>query len=83
MPFYDLATLGDANDERLCFFDTTVRGLESKDYRFAMGKPVRDIYPADPKLFLTKEYPGMKLASLIGNSCLMLVVTRELRDIIE
>lgn len=83
MPFYDLGTLGDANDERLCFFDTAVRGIGNKDYCFAMGLPVKDFYPSDAKIFLKKEYPGMKLASFIGNSCLMLVVSRELRETIE
>lgn len=83
MPFYRFDTLGDPNDERLCFLGDVVKGIEADDYRFRKGKPVAQIYPKNAKLFMSKEYPGVRLTSHLGNMKGMIVASKELRQAIE
>lgn len=83
MVFFQLDTLGDPNDERLCFLGDTVKGIESDAYRFRKGKPVKPIYPKDAKMFMSKEYPGVRLSAHLGNTKGMIVASKELRQAIE
>jgi hypothetical protein len=81
--FYQFDTGGDLNDDRLCFLGDTVKGMESEDYRFFKGKAVKPVYPSDPRIFLRKKYPGVKLASHVGNMLGMIVASSALRQLIE
>lgn len=83
MAFHLLDVMGDPNDERLCFLGDTVKGMESEDYRFILGEAVTPVYPKNPRIFMSKKYPGVKLCSYIGNSLSMIVASKELRQAIE
>lgn len=83
MRFWLLETLGDANDEDLCFLGDFFKGIEGTSWRVHRGEPLAPIYPKDAKLFMSREYKGMKLCSLIGNERSMLLVSSEFKDLIE
>jgi hypothetical protein len=81
--FYQFDTGGDLNDERLCFLGNTVKGIEAEDYRFGNGEPAIPIYPRNAKVFMSREYPGERLAAQIGNISAMIVASSALRRVIE
>jgi hypothetical protein len=83
MRFFLLDTLGDTNDEDLCFLGDFVKGIEGDSWRVHDGEPLGPIYPKDAKLFMSREYKGMKLCSLIGNERGMLLVSSEFKDLIQ
>jgi hypothetical protein len=83
MPFHVLDPLGDPNDDRLVFLDTVAKGAEGSDYSFRLGLPMKDEWPKNAKIFMSKEYKGVRLASHIGNLGGMIVASKELREAIE
>ncbi len=83
MPFHVLNTLGDPNDERLVFLDTVAKGAEGDDYRFRVGEAMGDDWPKNARIFMSKEYKGVRLTSHLGNMKGMIVASKELREAIE
>lgn len=83
MPFCRLHEIGDADDARLCFFSSVPKGMEAVDYRLRFGDEVSSAYPQDAKLHMERRYPGVRLASYIGNTKGMILVSPELREVIE
>jgi hypothetical protein len=81
--FYLLQTLGDANDSDLCFLDNFIDGLEPKSWRIAKGERFGDLYPANAKLYMDDENPGIKLGDLIGTSRNMIVASQELKKLVQ
>ncbi|ATB39509.1 hypothetical protein CYFUS_004953 [Cystobacter fuscus] len=83
MNFFHIETMGDPNDESLCFLHDVVEGTARDSARYSLGKPLLSVYPKEPKLFMSPESRGMKLADLLGNTEGMLVVSKALRETIE
>jgi hypothetical protein len=83
MTYDQLETLGDENDDRLCFFDSVPKGLERYDFRLRHGEPVKDVYPDDAKLYMERHYRGVRLCSFLGNTKGMILASSELRQAIE
>ncbi len=83
MPLHSFITLGDPNDERVVFLDAVAKGAEGKDYVFRHGRPMKDAWPKKAKIFMSKEYKGVRLTSHLGNMKGMIVASKELREIIE
>lgn len=81
LKFYHLQTMGDANNQKLCFVDAFVDGINAESGRVHVGDPLTPVYPPDARIYLTEE-SGIKLSSLIGNSRSMLLVSMELKDVI-
>lgn len=75
-------TLGDADDSTLVLIDDFVEGIGNKAYCAGGGVRLGAVYPPDARISLRKENPGMKLSSLLGNTRLMLIVSREFKEII-
>lgn len=83
MPFYELKQVGDGNDQRLCFFDSVPKGFGQYSHYLGYGTAAASKYPEDAKLYMEKKYPGVRLTSFIGNTSGMLLVSPELRQMIE
>jgi hypothetical protein len=83
MGVFTFPTLGDTNDERLCFVSTVPREIERYDFRLRFGERLADVYPKDAKIFLSKEYPGVKLVSQIGNTKGMIAAAPEMVEAIR
>ncbi|NVJ05750.1 hypothetical protein HUW63_10970 [Myxococcus sp. AM001] len=82
MNFYLLDTMGEP-DEDLCLLDNFVEGIDRYSWRIQRGVPLASDWPVDAKIFMSLDMPGIKLASLIGNTESMLVVVKELKDVIQ
>lgn len=83
MKLYRWDTLGNSNDEELCFLDKAPKDLGARSAYLARGKSVKGFYPEDPRIDLSEENPGLRLASFIGNIRRMLVVSPPLRALLE
>lgn len=80
MRFHRLYTLGDANDNNLCFLDNFIDGLNMQSWRVREGESLAPVYPEDARIFMNPENPGIKLSSLIGNTKGMLIGSRDFKD---
>ncbi|MBN1208018.1 MAG: hypothetical protein JXB05_24350 [Myxococcaceae bacterium] len=75
--------LGDSNDEELCVIHDTVRGIGAADTALSLGERVGANYPQDPRIYMSKDSPGIKLASFLGNTENLLIGSGELKAAIE
>ncbi|MFY2560374.1 imm11 family protein [Corallococcus terminator] len=82
MNFYHLDTLGDG-DEEMAVFDDFVDGIDRYSWRVHEGVPLAPDWPKNAKLLMNKENPGIKLGSLLGNTRSMLLVDKELKELIQ
>jgi hypothetical protein len=80
--FCHLDTMGDANNSKLCILYNFVDGIDAESWRSHTGDPLSSVYPPDARIVLTGEERGIKLSSLVGNTRSMLVVSKDLKDII-
>lgn len=83
MPYYELKEIGDGNDERLCFFDSVPKGFDRYDHYLRNGTAAASVFPEDARLYMEKRNPGVRLCSYVGNTKGMILVSRELRELIE
>ena len=81
--FFKLHTLGDLDDPDLCILGNFIKGIEMDSWRIGEGAPVSDILPKDARIYMDKENLGIQLSSLIGNTQQMLVVHKDVKDIIH
>lgn len=81
--FRHLDTMGDANDQKLCFLDHFVDGIEANSWHIQRGERLLPIWPKDARIFVSPERPGIKLSSLIGNVQSMLIASRAFKKAIE
>ncbi len=81
--FFLWETLGDINDEDLCVIYKSVEGIGLGDTGLSSGKPVAPEFPPDAKIYLSKESPGIKLSSFLGNVRNRLIGSSELKAAIE
>jgi hypothetical protein len=81
--FFLWETLGDANDQDLCVIHNSVEGIGLGDTGLGFGTPVAPEFPADAKIYLSKQSPGIKLSSFLGNIQNWLVGSSELKAAIE
>ncbi len=83
MRYFILETLGDDQDKSLAFIDKSPGDLGIYDYCMARGEVVVDHYPTEARVYLQPESPGGKLCSLIGNTLGYLIVSTEMKTVIE
>jgi hypothetical protein len=74
---------GDLNDRSLCFLTNFVDGLEQQSHKPALGRPLAPFFPEDARIYMDEDHPGVKLSSLIGNSCTIIIVAKPLQEVIE
>lgn len=82
MRYFEINTLGNDQDRVLAFLD---RGVEDcpDSGRLAAGEAVGADYPADARIYLQPESPGLKLSSLLGNTVGYLVIDTPMKTILE
>lgn len=83
MPYCMLKGIGDASNERLCFFDDVPKGTQGESFRYRMGLEWGADYPEDARLYMERKHPGVRLTSYIGNTMGLLLVSKELRELLE
>jgi len=81
MNFYELET-GRSEDPDFVYLKDAPQGLESDTYRMAEGERMGADYPVDAKVKMGPDSRGTALPSLIGNMFSMLIVKRELKDVL-
>jgi hypothetical protein len=82
MAFVLLNTLGKSSPD-LCILDHFFQGIEIKSYMVCFGERLGDLYPKDARIQMTESRTGLKLSSLLGNTKNILMVSKELRAVIE
>lgn len=82
MRYFEINTLGDDQDRSLAFADRGVEDCPDAG-RMAAGDPIGAKYPADPRIYLQIESPGLKLPSLLGNTAGYLIVSTPMKTILE
>lgn len=70
-------------DLQLCILRDYPEGLGPESYRFTMGEAFGDELPRRCKVYMSKKERGVKLASVVSNTCNVLIVHRSLKEIIE
>jgi hypothetical protein len=83
MRFYKLNVLGDSNDEDLCILYNSVEGIGLGDVGLHTGERLGSQYPNDARIYMSKESPGIKLSSLLGNVKNFLIVSRDFKEAVE
>lgn len=83
MKVFKIDTLGDLDDPELCVLDGSPVGMGVAYARLVRGRSAVDKYPADAVVRMEPERPGIKLASLIGNTKRYLIVHRDLDALIR
>ncbi len=81
MKYFFIDTLG-ISGEGWCFLDTIPVGLGLSGYMPAKGQRVGNDYPEDAKTYMSDEYTGIRLASLIGNTRSYLILATAVKEII-
>ena len=85
MKFYLLDTLADCGEGDYCFTDEEPEGIGFSTYQLSDGIPLAANYPKDPlevSLQLGEDCLGLKLPSLIGNTSGLLIVHKEVAEVI-
>jgi hypothetical protein len=82
MKFFAIWLPGDRSDKSLAFLHSAPRGLGLNDYCMRRGERIGANYPADAKAYLEAKSPGIKLASLLGNTLSYLIVNTAMKDAI-
>ena len=80
--FFRLLQMGRFTDEGLCFIEYSPPGLGLRKYCPSLGDRAAPYYPADARIQLSEEQPGIQLSSLLGNSINYLIVSKDFRDTI-
>lgn len=83
MNFFQIETLGDPNDEDLCMLRSGIEGLGAEDWRLFRGERIGPLYPAEARIFMSREERGMKVCDVLGNTDSMLIVSSALKAVIE
>lgn len=81
--YYRIQTLGDRTDKTLAFFRKAPDGIGLKVYYLRRGIRLGEHYPADAALSMEDRDPGIKLASLLGNTLSFLVVHQAMKVALE
>jgi hypothetical protein len=81
MKFFNLSTLGTAEPD-LVMLEEEPEELGLEGYCAAVGSPITAAWPADAKMQLPEENPGVKLTSLLGNTFSYLIVEPAVKDVI-
>ena len=86
MNFFLLDTLADHGRGDLCFTDKLPNGIGSSTYRLAEGDSLREAFSGDvPEIQwqLGDDFPGLKLASFIGNTGRFFAVHQDAANVIQ
>lgn len=80
-PFFTIDTMASASRD-LCFLREVPAGTADLSYRMAKGFRMGADYPPDARVSMSRDKPGLRLASVIGNTNGFFLVDRALRDLL-
>jgi hypothetical protein len=83
MAFYHLKTLGDGRNPDLCVIRDFVEGVKGRTWQVQNGERLAPFYPQDAMVFMDRRHKGIKLSSLLGATGGILMVHKELKELIE
>ena len=83
MPYYSIDTLGDLQDRQLCVLDDVPEGIGVKYSRLVKGRSMDGEFPASAIIRMSADRTGIKLSSLIGNTNRLLILHRDVKELIE
>jgi hypothetical protein len=83
MDYFLLKTLGTVADKSLCFIQNFPEGIGVHAYRPARGRQATEHFPADARIYLREEDPGLKLPGIIGNTVGYFIGSRAVREAVE
>jgi hypothetical protein len=69
-------------DPEFAMLESEPTELGLRAYKASFGEPITQYWPADAKMQLPEENPGVKLTAVIGNTCSYLIVDAALKDVI-
>lgn len=81
--FFKLIVSGKLGDPDLCMLHSLVKELGMDVARVGLGERVGNLYPADARIYMSEDAPGIKLSPLLGNTRNTLIVSSEMRAVIE
>lgn len=82
MRYFRLWPRGNDRDKTLAFVRDEPAGLGLYDYYMRQGERIGEHYPANAKVYLDPQTPGIKLESVLGNLCSYLMVSTAMRDLV-
>lgn len=79
---YGIDTLGDLQDDSLCFLSNSIKGFTARSQLFE-GEKLGKRYPRDARIYMDGDHQGTKLSGVIGNTDNNWLVHQELKALIE
>ncbi|MCY1078904.1 imm11 family protein [Archangium lansingense] len=70
-------------DRSLCFLDSVPEETRDVRYKMSQGYEMGVAYPSDARVYMSEEYPGFKLASFVGNAQSLLIMSAQVKAVIE
>jgi hypothetical protein len=80
--YFKINILGNDQDRKLAFVDEAVQDCPDA-YRVVQGRAYGADYPADARIYLQRESPGIKLSSVLGNTVGYLIVNTTVKTIMQ
>ncbi len=77
MRYFIIRSMGDANNRGLCFLTEPPEGLGGMAYKIGFGEKLGSDWSANARLIMDPDFPGLKLSSVLGNSCAFIVAHRD------
>jgi hypothetical protein len=81
MRYFSLESLGSVEDD-FALLESEPEELGLKAHKASVGKPIAADWPADARMQLPEENPGVRLTSVLGNTFSYLIVDQKLKDVI-
>lgn len=75
--------IGVLNNDGFCFLSEPPEGTNAYTHRMAQGYSMGKHFPRQPRARMSKKYGGSKLPSLVGNTDSFLIVSGEVKKVIE
>jgi hypothetical protein len=82
MDYFFIDTLGNAADTSLCLLDSAPEDIGLKYYKMARGDRIGADFPTDAEIYMSDDFPGIKLSSLLGNTKSYLICSTALKDLL-
>lgn len=79
---YYLLNLAPRAHPEFCFLEAHPPDDDNHVRRLSMGQRVGEAYPSDFSFYMDERNPGFHLPSLIGNTLLLLIVRRDIKEAI-
>lgn len=83
MRYFIIRSMGDANNRSLCFLTEPSEGLGAMSYKIGFGEKIGAEWSTKARLVMDPDFPGLKLSSILGNSCACIVAHRDVAAVMQ